>query len=33
MKESTTNLKEALQERDDLTNACADLKQQMAEVC
>ena len=32
LKESASNLDEVLKERDDLSETCADLKQQMAQV-
>ena len=32
LKESASNLDEVLKERDDLSETCAELKQQMAQV-
>lgn len=32
LKETAANLEEAVQEREELSESCADLKQQMAQV-
>lgn len=32
LKETAANLEEAIQEREELSESCADLKQQMAQV-
>ena len=32
LQETATNLDEAIQEREELSDTCADLKQQMAQV-